>query len=164
MHPEVRLFFAAHTKLAPGDEMLEVGGADINGSLEDLVPRRVARTVVDIRPGQGVDVVADFASYRHPITVNEIWCAEVLEHAPEWREILESAYKNLCDFGALLATCAGPARAPHGAWGESQPAPGEWYENRSALEVEAALFEAGFMTVDVWTVRDGQDLQLVAVR
>lgn len=155
MHCEAFNFFA--------DEMpdhltsvLECGGRDVNGGLKDLLAGADSYCSVDIEAGPGVDVVADFAGYTPPEPVGLVLCAEVYEHAANWRELVASAARALEPGGLLLATCAGPRRAPHSAVDGNALRPGEFYRNLERAELEAELLKH-FRTVRVAEV--GEDLQ-----
>lgn len=124
-------------------KVLDIGGADINGTVHDLLG--VKPWVVDARFGTGVDyvvsctdpdaaeIILESARHNDYLTPDDLFdlviCTEVLEHVYDWRAILNTAAACLGPEGALVLTCAGEGRAPHGAWGAGIPGPGEWYAN-----------------------------------
>jgi hypothetical protein len=154
MHPEARKG-AARMLRALGIErnwqgrVLDVGGADWNGSLRHLLPD--ARwTAVDIEDGPGVDLVRDARIWVPEQGEYDLFmCTEVLEHVEHWRSIL----RCLRAVGTGVVTCASKRRPPHGARGGALPEPGEWYGNISEEEfVEAAtaseLWPGGAVSVE----------------
>lgn len=92
--------------------VLDLGGRDVNGvshhRLFDHPP-----VVVDIEPGPNVTHVADAATWTPDQTYDLVLCTEVLEHTPDWAQILNTAQHALHPGGILLMTCAGPTRPAH---------------------------------------------------
>jgi len=160
MHPAVREYVAEHL---PGEyeSVLEVGSRDINGGVRDLLAPEAAYIGVDLREGPGVDVVADFSAYRHPERVDVVLCLEVFEHTPEWREIIDSAHRNLKPGGTLIVTCATTRRPPHSAVNGGALPPGEHYANVAQDELNLAL-SRGFCQVS--SEVKGTDLRACAIR
>lgn len=139
--------------------VLEAGSRDVNGSVRGLFPH--ARWVgVDIAPGPGVDVVADFADYQHPEPVDLVISTEVLEHTPRWRDVVAAAARNLKPEGRFVLTAASHGRAPHSAVDGGPVGPDEHYENIDppTLADELARW---FTVVDVQV--EGTDVQAMAV-
>jgi SAM-dependent methyltransferase len=178
VHPQAYDFVelvARTLTLGPEDEVLEIGGQDMNGSVRDLFspPRADAHRrspagylSLDIAPGPGVDVVADAATWR-PLDPDRkfavVVCCEVLEHTPDWRAILQTAYDVLAPTGVLIVTCAGPGRPVHsGRSPVAELEPDEWYRNITPEELHGALTQAGFNGPAV--ALTGQDCQAVAWR
>lgn len=142
-------------------DVLEIGSLDVNGGLRHLYPR-ASWLGVDFMPGPGVDVVADAGDWRPtgeqmpPDGFNLIFCAEVLEHAPRYWRIIDTAAALLrVDGGAFICTAATDPRAPHGAYdpdGTHGVLPGEHYENVDVpalvLLLRTALFTHIDLTVD----------------
>ena len=128
MHEAVRDYVRKHLP-AQYTSVLEVGSRDINGGVRDLLDPEAVYVGVDNQPGVGVDVVANFADYECPHPVDVVLCLEVLEHAPNWREIIASAAKNLKDGGTLILTCATEGRPPHSARSEDPISLDEYYLN-----------------------------------
>lgn len=139
--------------------VLEAGARDINGSVKSLFPG-ASWVGVDIAPGVGVDVVADFADYRHPEPVDLVVSTEVLEHTPRWREIVEAAAKNLRPGGRVILTAASHGRAPHSAGDGGPLTPGEHYENVDPTELETEMAR-WFSEVNVQV--EGTDVQATGV-
>lgn len=147
MHPEARDGLARHlaaSGLAPDApwRVLDLGGRDINGSIRDLLPA-AKWTGCDITPGPGVDLVHD-ATQPWPEDFEQfdlVVCTEVLEHVEAWPALLRTAAQALEPSGpeALFVTCASTGRRPHGASGELDPPPGEWYANVAPHEVGPVL-------------------------
>jgi hypothetical protein len=141
--------------------VLDIGGRDVNGTSRHLFPN-ADYTVLDIREGAGVDIVANAATWTPDREFDLVLCTEVYEHTPDWPQITATAYKALRPGGTFLVTCAAVGRAPHSAITEGPPHPGEYYENVDKAELHANLTEAGFSEVHVQ--RLGFDLQAAAVR
>ncbi|WP_406444589.1 class I SAM-dependent methyltransferase [Streptomyces sp. NBC_01613] len=147
MHPEAhdglaRMLAAAAIDKTFEGAVLDFGGRDINGSVRDLLP--AAHWLgVDKTAGPGVLLVVDLTvlgstpvAYGHVIV-----CTEVFEHVQEWPNIVRAAAQSLREDGPELffVTCASTGRRPHGASGEMDPPPGEWYANVAPGELEAVL-------------------------
>lgn len=157
---------AARVHLMPGDEVLEIGGQDMNGTVRDLFPAAARYVSLDLVAGKGVDVVADAATWR-PLDPDRrfavVVCCEVLEHTPDWRAILQTAYDVMAPGGVLIVTCAGPGRPRHsGRSAALQLEPDEWYRNVTPEELAGALRHVGFVNAAV--TQAGQDCQAVARR
>jgi SAM-dependent methyltransferase len=128
---------------------LDLGGADINGTARDLVdavwPCRW--TGADIEKGPGVDWVFD-ATKDVEQANRDAWdvvlCTEVLEHVQDWPSILRSIHSLLKPGGYAFISCASTGRQPHGARGAARPAPGEWYQNVSAVTLDTVLHALEF--------------------
>jgi hypothetical protein len=129
--------------------VLDIGGRNINGSPRGLFPH-AAYTVLDCLDGEGVDIVADAATWKPDRGYDLVLCVEVFEHAERWRDILVTAYKALLPGGEIVVTCAGPGRAPHSALdGTWCLQPGEWYGNVEPDDLAAGLKAAGFRSIIV---------------
>jgi cyclopropane fatty-acyl-phospholipid synthase-like methyltransferase len=104
--------------------------------------------------------VADAARWTPPRTYDVVVSAEVLEHAPAWRDILTMMLGATAPGGTMLLTCAGPGRAPHSAVDGLDVRPGEHYANVSPADVRALLRECGLTTWSLeWAAARG-DLYL----
>lgn len=135
--------------------VLDLGGRYINGSALDHFPN-ADRTVLDIAPGRGVDIVADASSWTPEGEWDVVLCCEVAEHTAVWPQIAATAFKSLVPGGELIWTCAGPGRRPHsGVDGGRRLFPGEHYANVSCEELADVLTDVGF--VDVITDSLGED-------
>lgn len=119
-------------------DSLDLGGADINGTARSLLP--YARwTGLDIAPGPGVDIVTDATTWEPDRSFDVVVCTELLEHVPQWGQCIATAWKALRAGGTLILTCASTGRRPHGARGDMDPAPGEWYGNVPIDELRAVI-------------------------
>lgn len=147
MHQEAYDGFARMLALSGIDPQrpwigLDVGGADVNGSVRGQLPATVW-TGLDIEPAPGVDIVANAATWR-PDGNDGAWdvviATELFEHTSEWREIIGTMASVLDLEGPqlLIATCASDGRPPHGARGEWGVPKGQYYGNvtPSALREE----------------------------
>jgi hypothetical protein len=127
--------------------VLDIGGRNINGTALDHFPN-ADRTVLDIAPGPGVDIVADAASWVPDREYDVITCCEVAEHTAVWPQIVATAFKALRQGGSFILTCAGPGRFRHSAVdGGRRLFPGEHYANVSVDELGAVLDACGFVDV-----------------
>ena len=115
----------------PG-RVLELGSYNVNGSVRALWPANVGWYGIDVRPGPGVNEVADARDYDGNEEYDLVICTEMMEHCKYANRVLKSAYKSLKPGGNLIATMAGEGRAPHNGDGDpfDHKAPGaEWYAN-----------------------------------
>lgn len=142
MHREAYEFVQGVVReMEPPKRVIEIGSYDVNGSVRDLFPES-DYTGIDVRPGRGVDMVADGAEYLHPEPVEAVVCCEVLEHAPNAGEIIRNAWRLLDRHGVLIVTAAGTGRSPHGS--DGGPVGGEFYRNVDQPVLETWLKDAGF--------------------
>lgn len=118
----------------PFYRVVEIGCRDINGGVRDLFPHAVY-TGIDIRPGPGVDVVADGATYKPMSEVDCVVCCEVLEHTPDAELIVRNCANILDKGGCLIITCAGEGRDPHSAIDLDPIRPDEYYANIGEFEL-----------------------------
>jgi hypothetical protein len=146
MHPEAYSWverFKTFRRVA----VLDIGGRDINGTVRNLFPN-ADYVALDIRAGDGVDIVADAASWTPDRAYDVVVCCEVFEHTNVWPEICATAFKALASGGMFIVTCAGPGRGAHSAVdGQFHLHPGEHYGNVTAAELERALIDGGFVDV-----------------
>lgn len=161
MHDSARRFVERHAD--PSAATVEFGARNVNGGIADLFYGRYCG--VDVRAGDGVDVVADAATFqivpRWGHLAEQVVCCEVLEHAPNWQAIVENGFGQLGPGGRLIVTCATDDRAPHGVDGGGVG--GEWYRNVPAEEFVAVLFDrARFEAFEVDPLAG--DLRVVAVK
>lgn len=147
MHPAAFDYVARFATDAP-ISIVEVGGRDVNGTTRVLFPA-ATWWAIDAQPGDGVNEVADGATWSHPTGVDLVVCTEVFEHTPRWRRIVSNiATSILRPGGRVVLTMAGPGRAPHGLHADDPDQPG-WYANITTDELAEALTAAGFVDVDV---------------
>lgn len=152
-------------QFATGDDLavLDIGGRDLNGNTRGLFPNASPYHVLDLRPGKGVDIIADAATWQPPRTYDLVLTTETFEHAKEWPAIIQTAWHALRPGGWLIFTCAGPGRPAHSGveavWGLIGD---EWYANVSPQEIENVLKEQGWTDIEAHT--RGLDTQGKAVR
>lgn len=138
MHEEAyngfaRMLAASRFDTAVGYRGLDVGGADVNGSVRAQLPN-VSWIGLDIEEAPGVHIVADAAEWRlpeyHP-GFDIVIATELYEHAQQWPKIIQTMALALRKGGPeiLIATCASTGRPPHGARGEWGVPAGQFYGN-----------------------------------
>lgn len=132
--------------------VLEIGSRDINGGIRHLF-EGWHFTGIDSAPGSGVDIIADGGTWDgEGRQFDCVVCAEVLEHAANWQQIIENVHRLLRSGALFIGTAAGPGRAAHCCNGSSMPdPPTEHYENIEPDKLRSSLVKAGFknITVDV---------------
>jgi hypothetical protein len=141
MHPQAYNFIAAQAAgLGRARLVIELGSRDVNGSVRGLfdAERYIG---IDVRPGNGVDIVADGATYTPPAPPDLVVTCEVLEHTPEAEAIIRQALTILPAGGRLLVTAAAPERAPHSAEDGGPLRAGEFYQGIAADDLKAWLAE-----------------------
>jgi SAM-dependent methyltransferase len=171
MHEQAMQWIVKH---ATDDEVtvLDLGGRDINGSARDAFPNASRYTVLDILPGDGVDIVADAATWEPEFDLRTdraqwdvVVSAECFEHTAEWPAICRTAYKACAPGGRFIITTAGPGRPPHsGIDGQFRLHPGEHYANVPAFELERVLRETGWRQIVVDAQPNPADTRAVATR
>lgn len=120
---------------------LDVGGADVNGSVRDQLPN-ADWIGLDIEPAPGVQIVADAATWRSGSQAFDLVIAtELFEHAEAWPEIIATMAHALSSEGLelLIATCASTGRPPHGARGEWGVPAGQYYGNVDPADLRTEL-------------------------
>jgi hypothetical protein len=129
---------------------LDIGGRDVNGTARAWFPRTTWHGL-DIRPGPGVDIVADATVWTAPKAGWDfVLSTECLEHVEHWPGIVRAAASALSLKGPQLAffTAASTGRGAHGASGEHVPPAGEWYGNVEPADLTEEL-EKYFVEVHV---------------
>jgi hypothetical protein len=111
------------------EAVLEIGSLDINGSVRPMFPDVALYHGIDLADGPGVDEVADAATWTPDRTYDVVVCAEVLEHAPSWRQILATMWAATAPGGVLVMTCACSPRPAHSAVDGWDVRAGEHYAN-----------------------------------
>jgi hypothetical protein len=119
---------------------LDVGGRLINTSVRDLFPNTIW-TGLDIKPGPGVDVVADASTWKPDRLYDLVISTELLEHTPVWAGCVATMVRALAPGGYLFITCASIGREAHGAEGTMQVPPGEYYANVPPGSLTEVLME-----------------------
>ena len=137
-------------------DILDIGGRNVNGTPRELFPN-ARYTVLDVRAGENVDIVADAASWEPDRRFHLVVSTECFEHTADWPRICQTAYKACRPGGRFVVTCAGPGRAPHSAFVEAGLQPGEFYANVDPKDLRNELQLVGFVDVEVTQV--GLDLQ-----
>lgn len=145
MHTEAHQWVDRHRTSQPVS-VLDIGGRNINGSVRDLFPN-ADYTALDIRPGVGVDIVADAAAWSPDREFDVVVCTEVFEHTATWREICGTAWLALKPGGQFIVTCAGPGRGAHSAIDGQGLQEGEHYGNVAAADLKVVLEELGFTEI-----------------
>lgn len=170
MHAEVEMFLAEASQYVPWDgaKVIEVGAQNVNGATRDRVLGVPARWVgIDLVPGDGVDLVGDAAELlahlaRTTSGYDIAVSTEVLEHAPNWADILVGMIQVLAPGGYLVITCAAPGRPPHAASGGDMHED-EYYQNVGLADVLPIIEGHGLQLLyAVETSSFPQDLRLVA--
>jgi hypothetical protein len=118
----------------PFRNVVEIGARDINGSIRGCF-HGAAYVSVDIAEGPGVDHVCDGAVFKPEVAPDCVVCTEVLEHAPNAREIVENMIDMATPGGYVFITCAGPGRHPHSAIDGNALQAHEHYANVSVEEI-----------------------------
>jgi len=144
-------------------DVLELGSFNINGSIKSyFTPFAKSYVGLDVQPGNGVDLVADAATYSNPEAYDVIVTAETFEHCEHWKQVIHHSYINLKIDGIFIATMAGEGRAPHSAIDTGPIRDWEHYHNIGEFELTQALTKCGFnavVTETLWT-----DLRCFAVK
>lgn len=143
MHPTAETGFTRMLRKAQATggpvirDVLDIGGADVNGVVHRALPPTVERLdVLDIAEGPGVTMVGDASSVefweglhasgrRYDLVIS----TETLEHVERWWAIVLNVPSVLTLGGWFVGTCASTGRRPHGARGAHDPAPLEYYGN-----------------------------------
>jgi methyltransferase family protein len=146
--------------------VLDLGGRVVNwDSPRVLFPNASSYTVLDVLPAEGVDIVADAATWnpngrRYDVAV----AAELFEHAPEWPAICRTAFTALVPGGRFIVTTAAPGRPPHSGIDGMALRFGEYYANITGEELRAALEAAGFRDIEIDMQPQPADVRAVAVK
>lgn len=163
MHTEA--FAWVYTHATPEEvEVLDIGGRNVNGSVRDLFPNATKYVAVDIREGEGVDVVADAATWVPDQEYDVVVSTETFEHTAVWPEICITAFKALKAGGRLILTMAGPGRSEHSAIDGGPLQSGEYYGNVDAEHLKHVLVSAGFKDVIVDSRVSPADTRAIATK
>jgi SAM-dependent methyltransferase len=161
MHQQAREWVARYATNEPV-HVLEIGGRNINGTIRDLFPAADYLTL-DVMPGEGVDVVADAATWETDDRFDVVVCCEVFEHTAVWHSICHTAYAVLKPGGLFIATMAGPGRAAHSAFDGAALKSGEHYANIDPLDLHTVLKTAGFVDITIDQQDRPADVRATAV-
>jgi hypothetical protein len=146
MHPEALAWVMQYATVEPLT-ILDIGGRFINGTPRVAFPN-AEYTVLDLRPGANVDIVADAAAWTPDRDYDGVVCTEVFEHTDVWPQICATVHKACKPGGFLVVTCAGPGRALHsGVDGGPDLHPGETYDNVAPADLHAVLEDCGWTVV-----------------
>jgi SAM-dependent methyltransferase len=105
-----------------GQNVIELGAYDVNGSVRPLVLRYEPASYVGVDqfPGPGVDVVLDATALdefmQHnlqPHSFGVVISTEMLEHAQNWQAAVEVMGALLQPGGTLILTARGPGFVHH---------------------------------------------------
>lgn len=163
MHNEAMQWVARHATDRPVS-VLDLGGRDVNGTVRPLFPNATVYRVVDILPGDGVDVVADAADWTPDRQYDVVVCCETFEHTARWPEICATAFAACRPGGQLILTMAGPGRPEHSAIdGEFRLHPGEYYGNVDPAELWRVLRAVGWRRIHVDQQVSPADVRAVAL-
>lgn len=161
MHKEAFNWIAKQVAMFPiRRSVLDLGSKDVNGTCRGLFSNVDTYVGIDISAGDGVDVVADAASYLSADRFDTVLCLEVLEHTDKAREICRNAHKHLTKHGVFLVTAAAPGREPHSAIDGGQVREGEFYRNVTVSDLRWWCSDFGLVMVDM----EGQDVYAIAIR
>lgn len=144
--------------------VLDLGGRDVNGSVRHLFPKADPYRVMDIRPGVGVDIVADAGTWTPDRQYDVVVCTEVFEHTANWPLICRTAYDSLLPGGRFIATMAGPGRPAHSAVDGMHLRAGEYYGNVHPETLRAVLKLCGWVDIHVDRQRNPADTRATAVK
>jgi SAM-dependent methyltransferase len=134
MHAAARSFVALVAGRRPPGLVLDIGGRDVNGSVRDLFAGDPYLTI-DLRDGDGVDVVADGVTFTPDIAPACVVCCEVFEHTPDAARICAHVFDILAPGGVVIVTAAGPFRPPHSGIDGGPLRAGEWYRNLDVADL-----------------------------
>ena len=97
-----------------GLRVLEIGSADVNGSIRRFFPGS-DYTGVDLSAGPGVDIIASGHELALPDQhVDLAISCECFEHNPLWCETFANMHRMTAGGGIVVVTCASRGRAEHG--------------------------------------------------
>jgi len=138
VHAAAYTFVREMAPRRPRGPVLEIGGRNVNGTIRDLFDGD-PYTAIDLRPGPGVDLVADGLTYRPPTPPACVVCCEVLEHMERPDLLCAHVREILAPGGLFLLTAAGYGRAPHSGIDGGPRLAGEHYLNIGLEELAGWL-------------------------
>ena len=114
MHESVMAFVGRYATAMniEGKHVLEVGSYDVNGSVRPLLEARAPVEYIGtgMRAGPGVDIALPaekLAAHFGEESFDVVVCAEMLEHALDWRAAISNLKAVLKSDGLLLLTTRG---------------------------------------------------------
>lgn len=155
MHPPVLAYVLANTDQPK--RIYDIGGRDINGSPRGLFPG-VEYTAVDLHEGPGVDVVADVTDWKPKTKADLVLCLEVLEHAPNAKQLVGACAGLVKRGGWVIVTAACDPRGPHSAFDGAEVRDGEHYKNVKPGALRSWLVDAGLRNVEIEVHEDRGDV------
>lgn len=130
MHAEAWNYLASEAaKLPQGLRVVEFGSHDVNGSPRSLLANSAEYVGVDMWAGKGVDFVGKAQEFDGEGDFDLVISAEAMEHDPDAKGQIASAWQALKPGGILLITAAADPRAPHRCDGGLGDMRGEYYSN-----------------------------------
>jgi SAM-dependent methyltransferase len=97
-----------------GLSIVEIGSADVNGSIRPLFPGS-HYTGVDLAEGPGVELVGSGHEVALPAdSIDLAISCECFEHNPMWRETFVNMHRMTRPGGLVVFTCASRGRLEHG--------------------------------------------------
>ena len=148
--------------------VLEVGSYNVNGSVRELFPFS-EYFGIDVRPGRGVDHVADLAAMTDEQFTNwsdalelfdVVISTETLEHVADPSLLVERMRAMCAAGGVVVITAAGPKREPHSGLDGGALRPGEHYRGISEAELREWLAPCA---VVLTATREREDVYAFAV-
>jgi SAM-dependent methyltransferase len=107
---KIKALFPSYFK---NKEVLDIGGADINGSAKFLF-KNCYYKVLDIWDGPGVDMIGKVTDLPNSECDDVVCYLEVAEHDEEYEKSILGAIRRLKPGGLFLFSCASTGRAEHG--------------------------------------------------
>lgn len=153
MHAEARDFIRRQVSHF---SVLEIGSLDVNGNIRDLFAGW-DYLGIDRIEGNGVDVVADGATFDTSKRFDVVVSCEAFEHAENWQAIVANVARLLRPGGYFFGTAAGPGRPPHKCDGNPLTDNSEWYANIEPLVLAKSL-ESNHL-IDVIVEHRGTDVR-----
>ena len=168
-----------HPDLFFGVKVIEAGSLNINGTVRDYFDKNCEYVGIDAKAGKGVEHVGLFHEYNgKPFGYFDVAVStETFEHDPFWRVTLNHMIKMVRNGGAVMVSCAGPARGPHGvAYFQDPKNPkairpeyhplGPEHDYYWNIRPDLLLFEllqiSGFELIEYEALRRGSDICLLA--
>ena len=130
MHAEAWNYLEIESrKLQAGLRVLEFGSHDVNGSPRSLFMNCTEYVGVDIWAGAGADWVGRAQDFDGEGRFDVVISVEAMEHDPDARGQIASAWRALKPGGVLIITAAAEPREPHRCNGSLGDMGGEHYAN-----------------------------------